>query len=271
METDDELETGYGPNAPRGDNLLNDFVQSEAEAFAELARAKGGRVLFDAEFALMLSDCASPTPFGNVAVLQRPLAEREWPAAAARMHAFYAEAGGGPFMTFSGWPTPDVRDLGFGAIGHPPLMLRPPSPIEDALPAGFEVHAVDDDESAATFEQVLVRAYPVPEISLSPHGAVIGTPGATTRWRHYVGLLDGEPVATGSAFVDTHHVHVEFISTMEACRGRGVGYAITAAATAAAPELPALLIASDLGQPVYRRLGYVALSRFTLWAGHRTS
>ena len=36
VETDEVLESGYGPGAPRGDNLLNDFVQGEAEAFAEL-------------------------------------------------------------------------------------------------------------------------------------------------------------------------------------------------------------------------------------------
>ena len=31
------------------------------------------------------------------------------------------------------------------------------------------------------------------------------------------------------------------------------------------PELPAALIASDLGRPVYERMGCVALVRFTLW------
>ena len=80
----------------------------------------------------MLTDGGSPTPFGNVAVLRRPLADAEWPEAARRMHAFYAEQDGGPFMTFSGWPTPDVRGLGFGAVGHPPLMLRPVGPIDSA-------------------------------------------------------------------------------------------------------------------------------------------
>ena len=39
----------------------------------------------------MLTDGGSPTPFGNVAVLRRPLADAEWPEAARRMHAFYAE------------------------------------------------------------------------------------------------------------------------------------------------------------------------------------
>jgi hypothetical protein len=30
-----------------------------------------------------------------------------------------------------------------------------------------------------------------------------------------------------------------------------------------------MLIASDLGQPVYERMGYLRLSRFTLWVGKR--
>ena len=76
METDEELETGYGAGAPRGDNLLNDFVQGEADAFAELALERGDRVVEDDEFGLMLTDGGSPTPFGNVAVLRRPLVGR---------------------------------------------------------------------------------------------------------------------------------------------------------------------------------------------------
>ena len=46
-------------------------------------------------------------------------------------------------------------------------------------------------------------------------------------------MLDDEPVATGSGYVDEHHVHVEFIATL-AGRGRGVGYAITPPRTLAA-------------------------------------
>ncbi len=52
-------------------------------------------------------------------------------------------------------------------------------------------------------------------------------------------------------------------------RGRGIGRAMTAAATAAATDRPAMLISSDDGRPVYDRLGYLPLLRFTLWAGHR--
>jgi GNAT superfamily N-acetyltransferase len=271
METDEELESGNGPGAPKGDNLLNDFVQGEADAFAELARARGERVEEIAEFGLMLADGGSPTPFGNVAVLRRPILEHEWPVAASRMHDFYAHQPGGPFMTFCGWPTPDLRELGFGAIGHPPLMFRPVEPVELPVLDGFTITEVVDQNGAADFERVMIAGYPVPEFDADARGVLIGDPSVATRWRHFVGLLDAEPVATGSAFVDEHHVHVEFISALPSVRGRGIGYAITAAATTAQPDRPALLIASDLGRPVYDRLGYLTLARFTLWAGHRRS
>ena len=35
-----ELESGYGPAAPPGDNLTNDFQQETARSFAELATAR---------------------------------------------------------------------------------------------------------------------------------------------------------------------------------------------------------------------------------------
>ena len=55
----------------------------------------------------------------------------------------------------------------------------------------------------------------------------------------------------------------------EDLRGRGLGAADTWAATMADPTLPAMLIASDLGRPVYERMGYLRLTRFALWLGPR--
>lgn len=275
MESAAELEDGYGPGTPRGDNLLNDFAQGEGDAYAEIARARGDRVVEDERFDLMMTDGGSPTPFGNIVVPRRPLLSDKWPAAAGTMHAFYAEQSGGPFLVMSAWPTPDLRALGFGRIGHPPLMVRAAGPIPDPPSVGppvtgFEITRVVDAAAAAVFEDVFVRAYPVPEITGDPTGAVIGRdPLAAPRWHHFLGTLDGRPVATGSAFVDDTHVHVEFISALPETRGRGVGFAITAAATLAADDRPSLLISSDLGRSIYERLGYVSLSRFTLWAGHR--
>ena len=52
---------------------------------------------------------------------------------------------------------------------------------------------------------------------------------------------------------------------MPAARGRCAGAAITWAATTHHPDQPAVLIASDDGQPVYQRLGYLRLERWTVW------
>ncbi len=49
--------------------------------------------------------------------------------------------------------------------------------------------------------------------------------------------------------------------------GAGFGAAVTWAATLADPSKPALLIASDPGQPVYERMGYLRLMRMTMWGG----
>ena len=45
MDTDEELESGYGPTTPDGDNLLNDFARGESTAFAQWGRARGDRVV----------------------------------------------------------------------------------------------------------------------------------------------------------------------------------------------------------------------------------
>jgi hypothetical protein len=83
----------------------------------------------------------------------------------------------------------------------------------------------------------------------------------------WLARLDGEPVATAAAFT-SHGVNlVEIIATTAAARGRGIGAALTWRATLADPAVPAVLLASDLGRPVYERMGYLPISRATLWLG----
>ncbi len=270
MESDEELETGYGIGAPAGDNLCNDYAQGLAEAFMGLAAARGDRVVsVDADVAM--SDSGSPSLFGNVVVVRRPIPDAEWPQLATRVHEFYAGAPGGPFIVFSAWPTADLTGRSFGRIGHPPLMYRPPGPVADEPIEGFEVHPVTDPDTADDWERTLVEAYPDPPLQPFADRRFISGEGWSARgWRMWVGYLDGEPVATAAAYVGPHHVDVEMISTRPEVRGRGVGRAVTATATLAAPDRPAMLISSDDGHPVYARLGYVSILRFSLWAGHRT-
>lgn len=268
METDEPPESGYGQATPRGDNLCNDYQQELAEGYAALAGARGDRVQRDSE--MTLGDRSSPSLFLNFAILHEPPDGEEWPAAAERMHSFFADAPGGPFLLWSAWPTPDLTALGFDRIGHPPLMLRVPQPLSPTPVNGLEIRPVVDAATARDFEAALIRGFPVSDLEPSPLGSLLPVEALSAPgWRHWVGYLDGEPVATSSACVNDRHVDVEFIACVAEARGRGIGAAMAAVAASAAPELPAMLIASDLGLPVYRRLGYRSILRFTLWSGRR--
>ena len=82
-----------------------------------------------------------------------------------------------------------------------------------------------------------------------------------------VTVLDDRPVACSGAHVTDGCVDVEYVATHEEARGRGIGAALTWRATLADPAKPAVLIASDPGQPVYERMGYLRVQRITMWAG----
>jgi predicted GNAT family acetyltransferase len=83
--------------------------------------------------------------------------------------------------------------------------------------------------------------------------------------RAWVGAVDGRPVAGSMAFTSRGVVAVENVATLEQARGKGYGAALTATAALSSPDLPAVLIASDDGRSVYERLGFLPISRFTLW------
>jgi GNAT superfamily N-acetyltransferase len=268
VETDEALESGAGAATPPGDNLCNDYAQGIAEGFCALAEARGDRIDIDETAAM--GDGGSASLFGNVVVIRRPVEESAWPALTSRMHAFYGGRTGGSFLVFSAWPTPDLRDFDFGRVGHPPLMFRPSGPVHEEPIDDFEIRRVADAASARDWEDVLVHGYPEPALQPFEAGCFLPERAlAAPRWRHWVGYLSGEPVGTASAIVGDRHVDVEFISTLEPARGRGIGRALTTTAALAAPELPAMLISSDSGRTVYERLGFIPLLRFTLWAGHR--
>jgi hypothetical protein len=171
-----------------------------------------------------------------------------------------------PATLVSPYETPDLTTSGWQLVGHPPLMLRLPGGASaPPVPVDLHVHEVVDGPGLEVFERTLVDGYPMPDLQPYRWGRfyderVIG--GPTRLW---VGFVDGRPVATAAAHVAAGVNNVEMVATLDGRRGHGYGAAVTWAATTADPTLPAVLIASDLGRPVYERLGYAALTRWTIW------
>ena len=76
---------------------------------------------------------------------------------------------------------------------------------------------------------------------------------------HFIGLLDGVPVATASLLVAGGAAGIYNVATLEPARRRGIGAAMTVAAVrrgAARGLRSATLQASDMGRPIYERLGF---------------
>ncbi len=263
-----DLEDGCRAVTPDGDNLVLDYARAEAAAFGALAAARGGRVEDDDAAGLHLRDMGVATPFGNVALLTRPVADADTDAVTDRLSAFYASHPGGPFLVFSPWRTTDWSTRGFVRVGHPPLMFRPVRPLAPLAP-GLRVVEARDEDTLADFERTLVEAYPTPEMQPWQRGAMFAPAVLDTPWHLFVGYEGDRAVGTAAAFVSPSITLVELVSTRPECRGRGYGAALTAAAGVVEPDRPAMLIASDDGRGVYDRLGYLPLSRHTLWLGLR--
>jgi hypothetical protein len=168
-------------------------------------------------------------------------------------------------FVISPFPTPDLTRLGLGLVGHPPLMLRPTTQVTAPPSTDLDVRRATSPEELVDAERVLIEGYPLPELSDMTPGDFYrpGFDGDATQV--FVAYDGATPVATSAAHSAAGVTVVENVAVLSTARGRGAGAAITLAATTAWPDQPAMLIASDDGQPVYERLGYLRLVRWTCW------
>jgi hypothetical protein len=253
------LFSGWAPDAPVEDSLLRRFVFAQAGRAAFLSeRLDRPHVRRDAFAAV---DTGGSIVFDNFAVLLQPPAMFDLAAAVREIDAFFPA--GRPFVIMSAWHLGDLAEMSGGRLqlmGHPPFMFRPAGDgaVRDTDLRIVEVTSSDEVE---TFVNTICDAYPMPRsepTAFDPR--ILGGP-----MKLYLGYDGDRPVATAGAVVEAGINDVEWISVMDDCRSRGFGEAVTWQATRADPELPAALIASDLGFGVYRRLGYEPMLRFTLW------
>lgn len=259
--TDDRLPDGWGDDDPADDTLVRAGVASLADRIAHMARANGRPLVDDGRW--VAASLADTGMFSTAGILTRLPDDWSWLAPAMAALA----PPGVSRLLLSAFPTPDLRRDGLHLVGHPPFMVRPAGGVAPAPVPGLEVRPVTDAATLEMFERTLIEGYPVPDMdagnvpTLFPPGYLDGTSHA------FLGLVDGVPVGTSASHVAAGVNHVEFIATLPEARGRGIGAALTWAATVARPDLPAVLISSDDGRGVYASLGYLPVTRWTLWLG----
>jgi ribosomal protein S18 acetylase RimI-like enzyme len=139
--------------------------------------------------------------------------------------------------------------------------------VEPHAVPGLEIGQVTSDDDLAVYTGIFA-----PLLSPSPAftdfflraARRIGF-GAGVPEEHFVGYLDGEPVATVSLVTAGGVAGIYNVATIEAARGRGVGAAMTAAAIRHGEDRGftiATLQASTMGRRVYERLGFRFVCEF---------
>jgi ribosomal protein S18 acetylase RimI-like enzyme len=255
--SDEHLTHGWEPETAAADTLLRAFVLSTADVTGWVALQTGGRVQRWNDLAA--ADAESPVFFDNYSVLLTPPAYTDLDDVLARLTAFYPPDR--HWMLLSVWPTPDLRARGFALMGHPPFMTRAAGGAAPPVPEGLTIVEVTDGTTLADAAAVLGAGFGLAvEGSVMTDPRVLGGP-----MRIWVGYAEGRAVATAAARLGHGILDVEAVATLPDCRGRGFGEALTWVATLAEPALPAVLYSSDIGRPIYERMGYLSQCRFTLW------
>ncbi len=169
---------------------------------------------------------------------------------------------------------PGLADRGLVADPEPlPGMVLHPLPPAPPEPAGVTVATVDPTDSVALGEHLDTwAAGGLPREIVA--GIISPAMAADPDVRLFTGLLDGRPVATSIAIRSGDVSGVYGVGTHESARRRGVGTAVTWAAVEAGRAWGCdtiVLQASDMGLPVYERMGFRTVISYETFAARRSS
>jgi ribosomal protein S18 acetylase RimI-like enzyme len=124
------------------------------------------------------------------------------------------------------------------------------------------IQRVEDTQMLTVWAQTFIQGYGVPDTMTPAFLGLIESLGTALPFRHYLGLLDGQPVATATLFFGAGVAGIYNVATLTEARGRGIGSAMTLVPLYEAHDLgyrAGVLQSSEMGYSVYQRLGFQKL------------
>ena len=164
-------------------------------------------------------------------------------------------------LTLASGPTAMAADL--GSI-----------PDQFDLPPGLVIAPVVDHEQLKAWVHVSCVGFEIPEWAERRVLELCAPVALEPPMHSYLAVLDGRPVATSQLFLGAGVAGIYNVTTLPEARGRGMGRAVTHAALAEARRQGygvSILQASDLGYPVYRRLGFADFGRLGAYVWSESS
>lgn len=208
-----------------------------------------------------------PHPFGNLAVFSRSAT----PADVTRDASPLCEGAFPGAIAFLDLGTPAqisaAASLGFSPAESMPLMSVSPDTLSPTfLPDGYTFREVTSLDSSA-WARAVAEGYGIPvrvASRMSPERAEASCPG---KARHFTIEHGGRMVATSLVYLHDGLAGIYGVSTLPGHRGRGLGAHLTAEPLRIAWGLgysTGLLQASEMGAPVYERIGFRTHGHMTL-------
>ncbi|HJQ83977.1 MAG TPA: GNAT family N-acetyltransferase [Candidatus Binatia bacterium] len=238
------------------------------EAMRELTRRAGGAVLD--EDGLMFYAGAHPLPVLANGVM-RTGAGPDAATVLARADRFFGARGRGYTAIVRAHADADLEAAataaGYNNFGSTPAMVLRERLPDGAPPPGVEVVRVGTAEHVAAFAAVNGAAYATYGMPADVAPAALGRPDVmiAPHVAAFVALLEGQPAAAAMTIVTHGVAGIYWVGTVPEARGRGLAELVTRTATNAGFDLGgriASLQASVMGEPVYRRMGYVEVTRY---------
>lgn len=154
-----------------------------------------------------------------------------------------------------------AESAGLVSFGEPAPLMAVEEPPETAhTPEGMRIERVTTAADVEALVGVCADAYSV--YGMPDDVPIAAMPPAALLAPHiaaYLVMDDEGPVATATALNTHGTAYLQWVGTRQRAFGRGAGPAVTEAATIGGFELGAslaTLVASPMGAPVYRRLGW---------------
>ncbi len=256
------LESGWLADTPVEDNLFRAFVRNQGDLGAIQAVASGGRAT--AGEGVALADLGRDAAYVNQATLLRPITAVDDPVL-DQVDDFWAGESGRAHSLLSIWPTPDLGARGWRLEGHPMLVVRAPAAHRHESPADVSVEVVTSETGLAELERLVIDAYPFPDLAGRPPGSLFAPGLLDTPIRYRIARLDGQAVGAACVHVGSGIVNLCLGATRPEVRRRGVWSSLVWARVDDAPDLPAVAFTSDLSRPGFVRMGFLPVTRCTLW------
>ncbi|MEX0325388.1 MAG: GNAT family N-acetyltransferase [Puniceicoccaceae bacterium] len=135
-----------------------------------------------------------------------------------------------------------------------------------SLAEGVDVRHASDEDALAIAVALLAEGYPIPfEVSeFFMRGIHLEGEQSNGSMANFIATVDGEPAACSSVCIEDGVAGIYCVATLEKARGRGLGTAITRAAVEYGRKHGAnhaLLHATEMGEPIYQKIGFVEKSR----------